>query len=96
MVIRRVGPLSVAKIAGVLYALIGVFIGAIFSLVAMGGAFASSDSPYPGFLPAIFGVAGIFILPILYGCFGFVGSLITAWLYNMLAGAVGGVELDIQ
>jgi hypothetical protein len=32
----------------------------------------------------------------LYGGIAFVGTLIAAWLYNMLAASLGGVELDIQ
>jgi hypothetical protein len=35
-------------------------------------------------------------LPILYGGMGFVMTLIGAWLYNILAGFVGGIEMDLQ
>jgi len=27
---------------------------------------------------------------------GFVMSLVAAWLYNLVAGMVGGIELDVQ
>src|SRR5688572_1257934 len=37
MVINRVGPLSVAKIAGALYAIMGLIAGAVISLLAMAG-----------------------------------------------------------
>jgi hypothetical protein len=42
------------------------------------------------------GVGAIFILPIFYGGIGFIGMLIAAWLYNVIAGFVGGIELDVQ
>jgi hypothetical protein len=44
----------------------------------------------------LFGVGAIVLLPILYGCMGFVVSLVGAWLYNLAAGAVGGIELTVQ
>jgi hypothetical protein len=95
MVINRVGPLSCAKIAAVVYAIMGLIFGGIFSLVALGGAFAGADSSN-SFFPTMFGAAAIFVLPIFYGCMGFVGTLIMASLYNLVAGMLGGVELEVQ
>ena len=91
MVINRIAPFSLAKISGTLYAGMGLIFGALFSLVTMAGIFGGADSPFG----AMFGVGAIIFLPILYGCIGFVASLIGAWLYNVLAGMVGGVELDV-
>jgi hypothetical protein len=34
-------------------------------------------------------------LPIVYGCLGFIMSLVGATLYNVLARTVGGIELDV-
>jgi|SoiMethySBSTD1v2_1073268.scaffolds.fasta_scaffold6758724_1 hypothetical protein len=99
MVIKRVSPLSCAKIAGTLYAAVGLVIGGIFSLAAMAGGFASSDSDVSLFGPvfgAIMGVRAIIVLPILYGVLGFIASLIGAALYNVVAGAVGGIEIEVQ
>jgi hypothetical protein len=42
------------------------------------------------------GVGAIVFLPILYGGCGFVFTLLGAWLYNAVAGLVGGVEMDLQ
>ena len=93
--IKRVGPLSCGKIIGTLYAILGLVMGGIFSLVAAAGAFADAgETPFP--FPMIFGAAAIVAFPLLYGCLGFVMALIGAWLYNLLAGWVGGVELDLQ
>jgi len=27
---------------------------------------------------------------------GFVGALFAAWLYNLLANAIGGIEIDVE
>ena len=95
MTIKRVGPLSCAKIAAALYAVLGLVAGVFFSLAAMAGAFAANQEA-AGAMGVIFGVGAIVVLPIFYGCIGFVGTLIMAAVYNALASAVGGVEVDIQ
>ena len=95
IVVRRFGVLSVAKIMGVLYALIGLIVGAFISLFALvGAAFLSSNSGMGGGASVLFGVGAIILLPILYGILGFVGGVITAALYNLLAGMIGGIEIE--
>ena len=97
MVINRVGPLSVAKLAGMLYAILGLIFGAIISLIALaGGMAANADEPGAAAAGAIFGAGAVIVLPILYGCLGFVMTLLTAALYNMTARIVGGVQIDVS
>ena len=94
MVINRVGPVSCARITGTLYAFLGLFIGACFSVISMvAGAAAGKDMPFGGVL---FGVGAIIFFPLLYAAIGFIGTLIFAWLYNVVAGMVGGVEIDVS
>ena len=95
MIIKRIGPVSCAKITGTLYAILGIVFGGIFSLIALAGGFASNTSGASS-VGAMVGVGAIIIFPILYGCIGFVATLIGAWLYNVVASLVGGVEMDIQ
>ena len=94
MVINRIGPMSCAKVAGTLYAILGIVFGGIFSLMGLAGAFGSDAWPAGG-IAAIFGVAAIVILPVLYGGIGFVAMLVAASLYNVVAGVVGGIEVDL-
>ena len=95
MVIKRVGPRSCAKIAGVLYAALGAIVDVVVALFSLSGAFASDSFGGAG-LGAVVGVGAIVIAPVFYGCLGFVFALIAAGLYNIAAGFVGGVELDVQ
>ena len=96
MIVRRVVPLSLAKIMGLLYVLVGLCFGAIVSLISIvGGALVPNDEP-SGMVGMLFGAAAIIILPIFYGVLGFVMTLIGAALYNVVASMVGGVELDVQ
>ena len=98
MVIKRVGAVSAAKIAAVLYAGIGLLIGVVVALIGMAGMSTrlAADSGAPSFLGAIFGVGAIIILPICYGAMGFIFTLIGATLFNVAAGMTGGVEIDVQ
>ena len=95
MIVTRVAPLSFAKIAGVMYALFGLCFGAALSLFALAGAASSSATGF-GRLGVLFGIGAIVILPIFYGGLGFVFSLISAALYNVVAGWVGGIELEVD
>jgi hypothetical protein len=98
MVITRVGPLSMAKVAGILYVIMGLVFGAFVSLAAMAGAAigAGSGDSDGAMFGALFGVGAIILFPIFYGCLGFVMTLIMAWLFNIAAGMVGGVEVDAK
>jgi hypothetical protein len=89
MVLNRIGPLSAAKVVAVLYAIFGLIIGAFFSVAALFRAGGHGIAP-------LWGVAAVVFFPVLYGVGGFIVTLITAWLYNVVAGAVGGVELDLR
>lgn len=94
MIVKRVGVLSLGKIMAVLYAGIGVIAGVIIALISsMGGsAFAHQGTG----MGLGLGVGAIILFPIFYGVMGFIIGLISAWLYNLAAGFIGGVELDLQ
>jgi hypothetical protein len=98
MVVRSVGVLSVGKIAGIFYAAIGLIAGSFFTLFSLLGATlgALAGGDEQAFFAVFFGVGAIIIMPLLYGLMGFVGGIITAALYNLLAAIVGGVELNIE
>jgi hypothetical protein len=100
MVLRRIGIWSAAKLNGVLYAVIGLCVGIVVSLASMLGAMATSDmSSETGFgaFPAMFiGVGAIIVLPIVYGVLGLIGGAIGAGIYNLAAGMMGGLELELN
>jgi hypothetical protein len=48
-------------------------------------------------IPALFfGVAAVILVPLFYGVFGFISGIIYAAIYNLIAAAVGGLELDFE
>jgi hypothetical protein len=87
--IQRVGVAQLAKVMGVLYFLMGlVFL--VFVLVfsrAMPGA---AGTAFPGL-----GMGMIIFMPVFYAILGVVFGALTAALYNVVAGMMGGVELDL-
>jgi hypothetical protein len=96
MVVKRLAPMSFAKVAGVLYVLIGFLFGALISLISIvGGAFAPGDGD-SRFIGMLFGAGAIVVLPVFYGALGFITTLIGAALYNAIASMVGGVEIEVQ
>lgn len=98
MIVKRVGVLSLAKIMTVVYAGIGVIAGIFMALIStMAGSGLSSHGAVGGMGMGMgFGLGAIILFPILYGVLGFVGGIISAWLYNLAAGFIGGIELDLQ
>jgi hypothetical protein len=95
MVIKRVVPMSVAKIAGVVYAVVGLLFGAFMSLFAIGGAMFMPEGQ-GGVFGALLGVAAIVVLPVFYGALGFIGTFIGALIFNAAAGVTGGIEVEVQ
>jgi hypothetical protein len=95
MVLRRIGPLSVAKVSGVVYAMIGLVAGGFLALASLLGGFASQEAGGP-FFGLFFGAGALIFMPIFYGGIGFLGTLLMAALYNLVAGWVGGVELHFE
>lgn len=97
MEIKRIGVLSAAKIFGAIYAVLGLIIAFIYAcagLAVVAGALAESDAGFLGLgVGAILGA--LCLVPLFYGIIGFVAGAIGAALYNVLAGAIGGLELDL-
>jgi hypothetical protein len=102
MVIRRFGVWSVAKLYAVIMGAGGLIAGVLFAAAAalggLAGAANSSDTATglaAGGFGALFGVGAIIFLPILYGVMGLICGAIGAALYNLFAGLVGGLEVEV-
>lgn len=97
MTLKRIGVLSCGKITGALYALLGLIFGAILSLLSLVGAMAGlASGEDEAVFGLFFGVGAIVFVPIFYGLLGFLGGLLTAFLYNIVAGFTGGLELQLE
>ncbi len=85
--VQRIDRFSVgqtAKVVAALYALMGLVFAPFFVLAAL-------FSPRQ----AGFGVGFALVVPILYGAAGFIFTAIGCALYNLVAGWVGGGEVEL-
>ena len=100
MVIRRFGVWSVAKLYGALLAAMGLLFGAIIALASMiggvSGAFGGDGPANAGPMAMLFGVGAIIFLPVFYGVMGIVVGALSAALYNLFAGLLGGIEVETE
>jgi hypothetical protein len=96
MVIRRIGPWSVARIYGALSAVMGLLAGVVFALISTAGAAFAPAGEQEGIMGLMFGVGAVVVLPVFYGILGLIVGALGAVLYNLFAAAVGGIELDIS
>lgn len=92
--IRRIGVISLAKIVGLIYFVIGLFVFAIFAcFMLIGVPFAqSAEEAFGGLAIGLLFVCG---LPFLYGLMGFIGGAIIGLVYNFSAGRLGGIEVEL-
>ena len=95
MEVKRIGVLSVGKVMGAMYVVIGLILGGLLSLFALAGGGAGPNGPAGPAPAALFGAAAIIILPLLYGVLGFIGGIITGALYNLVASTIGGIEMEL-
>jgi hypothetical protein len=96
MQLRSVGVLSVAKIMGAIYGLLGLLFIPIFLIAAAAGMMGAGDNKMAGAAAGVGLIVVALLMPIMYGVMGFVGGAIGAFLYNFLAGRLGGIEMNLQ
>jgi membrane protein insertase Oxa1/YidC/SpoIIIJ len=101
MVVKRIGPLSVGKICFAMYAVIGLLAGLFFASVGfLWSSRLTASNPDNTWLPSMLGqfmgIGAIILFPIFYGVIGFVGGVIFAAIYNLVARMMGGIEVEIS
>jgi hypothetical protein len=85
-----------------LYALLGLIIGAftaLFSLLgaAIGAAGAESTEGADAALGGVLiGVGSIIFFPLFYGILGFIGGLLSAFLYHLIPGLIRGIKIELE
>ena len=94
--IKTIGPLSLARIVGIGYAIMGLILGFFFAAVSGVAAIVPQQTQIDAVLGLFFGVGAIVFLPVFYGGIGFLGGLISAAVFNVLTKVVGGIELGLE
>ena len=95
--IQRIGVMSLAKIWGLLFLLVGLLFGVLYGLIVSGiGVVAAVSGEKEALLLVVAGVVFMVLFPLMYGGMGFVMGALMAWLYNLVARRFGGLEIDIE
>jgi len=87
-VIKRIGLGSAFKVTLCLYFLIGIIIAALTYLTAQ----LVGPSPLLGSAGRII----YLVLPVAYGVFGAVAAVVVGFFYNLVAGWVGGLKVELE
>lgn len=90
--IRQFGVVSVGKFFAVFGLIWGFFMGAFFA-AGIGSMGTMMGTHALGFGAGLIGLA---VMVIFGGIFGFIGGAIVAIVYNIVLGAIGGVEMDLE
>jgi hypothetical protein len=97
MIIKSVGILSVARIVAAIYAIFGLIAGVFLSLMALVGVGLNNEiSSQASWMGPFFGFGAVLALPVIYFVLGFLGGAIGAWVFNNVAQAVGGLEIELE
>jgi len=93
--IKRITPLQLGKMLAMIYGGMSLLIVPVF---LMFGTLAGMMSKAHGgtALPAIFSVGFAIFLPFAYAAMGFVLGVIGAFVYNLVAQWIGGIEVEVE
>ena len=93
--LKRIGPGSAFKVGAVAYGLLGLILGIFCSAFAIAGRHWHIPQHSQIFWISNVGVFAVILCPIIYGILGGVAAAIGAAIYNLVAGWVGGLEVEL-
>lgn len=91
--LKRVAPLSAGKVLALVYGALGLLFIPFFLLMSV------MTANLPTAQRGIFAVVGTgfaILFPLFYAAMGFIGGVICAAIYNLVAGMVGGIEVEVE
>lgn len=100
--IKKLGPMSVAKMYAAMAFVISLLIAVPYGLFIIGfslmGASAGrgSEALALGGGGIVIGIIAMVAIPLMYTVMAFIGGLIGAVIYNIFAGMVGGIEIEVE
>ncbi len=100
---KKIDVMSAGKICAALHAILG-FIGGVIVASLIGGLLiwmpvvspATSQLVNIGFMSGVAGLSAIVLFPIAGAIFGFLWGVILAFLYNIVASRIGGIEVSTK
>ncbi len=84
--LKRIDPKSTAKFLGLFYAVLGFLGCAIFLIMSL---FSTKSA-------ALIALVFTVLVPIFYGIMGLVIGYLMAFIYNLIAERIGGIQIEIE
>ena len=98
--LKRIEPLSAAKILAGIYGVLGMILGIIYFFIILGFASVAGASSNYVLLGVVGGLVGGLLAAILiivfYALIGFLAGLIFSAVYNVAANKLGGIEIEVE
>lgn len=100
--LKKIDVWSCIKISFILYGIFGLVVGIFYAILLtfLGGVLNTFGGREFGSFGGLFtGVVGIFMaffLALFYAVIGAIFTAIFVWLYNVIAGAAGGIRLNLE
>jgi len=91
--IKRIAPLQLGKMLAILYGFIGLIFIPFFLMMSLIGTQMPAQQR-TGILA--FGLGFALFMPVMYAVMGFITGVLGAGLYNLVAGWIGGIEVQVE
>ncbi len=91
--LKSIAPLQLGKMLALLYGIMGAIFCPFFLLMSL----VASHGPTPQRVGVLaFGTGFALMLPFIYAAFGFIGGIVSAFIYNLIAKWIGGIEVEVE
>jgi hypothetical protein len=97
--IKKIEPLQLGKVLAITYGLASLLIvplGLVFVAIAGVASKGQGATPPPFALFLAMGLGFAVFAPIFYGVMGFLTGAVGAFLYNLVASWVGGIQIEVE
>ena len=91
--IKRIAPLQLGKMMALTYGIMGLLFCPFFLLFSL---FASQVPNAPRIGAMAIGTGFALMMPFFYAAMGFVFGVIGAFIYNLIAKWIGGIEVEVE
>jgi hypothetical protein len=91
--VKRIAPLQLGKMLAVLYGIMGLLFVPVFLVMS---AVASQMPAQQRVGLMAFGGVFALLMPVIYAAMGFLFGALGAWIYNLVAKWIGGIEVEVE
>jgi len=91
-ILKHIAPTSAFKVGLIVYGLLGLIAGVFCGAVALAGV---QFAPH-AHMPRAWGLFALILCPMIWGTIGGVINAISALIYNVAVGWIGGLEFDLS